>query len=95
MSGCDAFLRSKYGGRSINGIQNGFDGQTLPCCFNAMNDNGRGAGKGGLGRVSRRQRDGRKDEQIEGKVIGGSGGLCKVFDPAESMIALPGTLKPC
>ena len=60
-----------------------------------MNENGRGAGKGGLGRVSRRVREGWKDERIEGRVVGGSGGLCKVFDPAKSMTALPVKLKPC
>ena len=52
MSGRDAFLGSNYGGGGINGIQNCFDGLTLPCRFNAVDKNGGGTGKGELRVIS-------------------------------------------
>ena len=53
MSGCDVFLRSKDSGGGVNGIQNGVDGQSLSCCFNAVKEDGGGTGEGGLRGISR------------------------------------------
>lgn len=54
MSGCDAFLRSNDGGGGDNDIQDGFSGQGFACRFDAVKEDGRGTGEGGLRGVSGR-----------------------------------------
>ena len=48
MSGCDALLRRDDSGGRMDCMQNGIDGKTFPRCFDAMKEDGWGAGKSGL-----------------------------------------------
>ena len=48
MTSRDAFLRWDDRVRDTNGPQDSFEGQALSCCFDPVDDDGRGSRKAGL-----------------------------------------------